>query len=212
VPRQMVIRDARFPTVTTMSLESRPAGQTSCVIARWRTCFSAPLARCTRPSARVRTSPWRTSPFASSWPNVTEFPSAQWTGQQIIEAFPEDTAPRYMSRDRDGIYGDQFRGRVEGIGIEEVLTAPRSSWQNPYAERHVGSVRRECLDQVIVLGERHLHRVLKSHFACYHRSRTHLSLGKDAPDTREACPSGMGEIVELPEVGGLHHRYERLAA
>jgi Integrase core domain. len=143
--------------------------------------------------------------------NVTEFPSAQWTGQQIIEAFPEDTAPRSMIRDRDGIYGDQFRGRVEGIGIEEVLTAPRSPWQNPYAEHLVGSVRRECLDHVIVLGERHLHRILKSYFAYYHRSRTHLSLGKDAPDTREVSPS-MGEVGELPEVSGLHHRYERLAA
>jgi transposase InsO family protein len=144
--------------------------------------------------------------------NVTEFPSAQWTGQQIIEAFPEDTAPRYMTRDRDGIFGDQFCRRVEGIGTEEVLTAPRSPWQNPYAERLVGSVRRECLDHVIVLGEQHLHGILKSYFAYYHRSRTHLSLGKDAPDTRDVCPPSMGEIVELPEVGGLHHRYERRAA
>src|SRR5450759_878645 len=101
--------------------------------------------------------------------NVTEFPSAQWTGQQIIEAFPADTAPRYMIRDRDGIYAEQFRRRIEGIGIEEVLTAPQSPWQNPYAERLVGSVRRECLDHVIVLGQRHLHRILKSYFAYYHR-------------------------------------------
>ena len=144
--------------------------------------------------------------------NVTEFPSAQWTGQQIIEAFPEDTAPKYMIRDRDGIYGDQFRRRVEGIGIEEVLTAPRSPWQNPYAERLVGSVRRECLDHVIVLGERHLHRILKSYFAYYHRSRTHLSLGKDAPEPRAVHPPSMGQVVALSEVGGLHHRYERLAA
>jgi putative transposase len=110
--------------------------------------------------------------------NVTELPSAPWTGQQIIEAFPEDTAPGYMIRDRDQIYGDQFRRRVGGIGIDEVLTAPRSPWQNPYAERLVGSVRRECLDHVIVLGEQ---------------------------------PS-MGKVVALPEVGGLHHRYERIAA
>jgi putative transposase len=144
--------------------------------------------------------------------NVTEFPSAQWTGQQIIEAFPEDTAPTYMIRDRDGIYGGQFRRRVEGIGIEEVLTAPRSPWQNPYAERLVGSVRRECLDHVIVLGEQHLYRILKSYFAYYHRSRTHLSLGKDAPEPRPVHPPSMGKVVALPEVGGLHHRYERLAA
>jgi putative transposase len=134
--------------------------------------------------------------------NVTEFPSAPWTAQQIVEAFPQDTAPRFMIRDRDGIFGDQFRRRVQGLGIEEILTAPRSPWQNPYAERLVGSVRRECLDHVIVLGERHLRGILKSYFAYYHRSRTHLSLSKDAPVPREV----------LPEVGGLHHRYERLAA
>ena len=144
--------------------------------------------------------------------NITEFPSVRWTGQQIIEAFPEDTALRYMIRDRDGIYGEQYRRRVEGIGIEEVLTAPRSPWQNPYAERLVGSVRRECLDHVIVLGKHHLYRILKSYFSYYHRSRTHLSLGKDAPESRPVHPPSMGKVVALPEVGGLHHRYERLAA
>jgi len=144
--------------------------------------------------------------------NVTDHPSAAWTAQQIIEAFPEDTAPKYMIRDRDGIYGDQFQRRVAGIGIEEVLTAPQSPWQNPYAERLVGSVRRECLDHVIVLGEQHLYRMLKSYFAYYHRSRTHLSLGKDAPQSRSVQPPAMGKVVALPEVGGLHHRYERLAA
>ena len=117
-----------------------------------------------------------------------------------------------MIRDRDGIYGDQFCRRVEGLGIEEVLTAPRSPWQNPYAERLVGSVRRECLDHLIVLGEQHLRRILKSYFSYYHRSRTHLSLGKDAPEPRSIRAPAMGKIVELPEVGGLHHRYERLAA
>jgi putative transposase len=98
------------------------------------------------------------------------------------------------------------------MGIEEVLTAPHSPWQNPYAERLVGSVRRECLDHVIVLGERHLHRILKGYFAYYHKSRAHLSLGKDAPEPRAVQPPSMGKIVELPEVGGLHHRYERRAA
>jgi hypothetical protein len=142
----------------------------------------------------------------------TEFPSAAWTAQQIIEAFPEDTAPEHMIRDRDGIYGDQFRRRVEGMGIEEVLTAPRSPWQNPHAERLVGSIPRECLDYVIVLGERHLHRILTSYFLYYHRARTHLSLGKDAPEPRSVQPPSMGDIVELDEVGGLHHRYERRAA
>jgi transposase InsO family protein len=101
---------------------------------------------------------------------------------------------------------------VQGLGIEEVLTAPRSPWQNPYVERLVGSIRRECLDHVVVLNERHLRRILTSYFAYYHRSRTHLSLGKDAPEPRAVQPPSMGQIVELPEVGGLHHRYERRAA
>jgi putative transposase len=144
--------------------------------------------------------------------NVTEHPSALWTAQQIVEAFPEDTAPRYMIRDRDGIYGETFRRRVESMGIKEVLTAPQSPWQNPYAERLVGSIRRECLDHVIVLGERHLHRILRSYFAYYHRSRTHPSLGKDTPEPRAVQPASRGDIVALPEVGGLHHRYERRAA
>jgi transposase InsO family protein len=144
--------------------------------------------------------------------NVTEHPSAQWTAQQIVEAFPEDTAPKYMIRDRDGIYGDRFRRRVQGLGIEEVLTAPQSPWQSPYVERLVGSVRRECVDHVIVLDERHLRRILTAYFAYYHKSRTHLSLGKDAPEPRAIHPPSMGRIVELSEVGGLHHRYERLAA
>ena len=117
-----------------------------------------------------------------------------------------------MMRDRDGIYGDYFRRRVESFGIEEVLSAPRSPWQNPYVERLVGSIRRECLDHVIVLNERHLRRILTAYFVYYHRSRTHLSLGKDAPEPRAVQPPSMGEIVELPEVGGLHHRYERRAA
>ena len=144
--------------------------------------------------------------------NVTDGPGAQWTAQQVVEAFPEDTAPKYIIRDRDGIYGAYFKRRVESLGIEEILTAPRSPWQNPYVERLVGSIRRECLDHVIVLNEHHLRRILTAYFAYYHRSRTHLSLGKDAPEPRAVQPPSMGQIVELPEVGGLHHRYERCAA
>jgi len=144
--------------------------------------------------------------------NVTERPGAAWTAQQIIEAFPEDTATKYMVRDRDGIYGDQFRRRVSGIGINEVLTAPRSPWQNPYAERLVGSVRRKCLDHMIVLGEQHLRRILTAYSSYYHKSRTHLSLHKNAPETRAVHPPSMGAIVEIPDVGGLHHHYERRAA
>jgi len=144
--------------------------------------------------------------------NVTSHPVAQWTAQQIVEAFPEDTAPKYMIRDRDGIYGKRFHGRVEGMGIEQVLTAPQSPWQNPYAERLVGSIRRECLDHVIVLGELHLYRILKSYFDYYHRSPTHLALGKDPPEPRPVQPPTMGKVVAPPEVGGIHHRYERRAA
>jgi putative transposase len=116
--------------------------------------------------------------------NVTEHPTAEWTAQQIIEAFPEDTTPRYLIRDRDGVYGSYFRNRVRGMGIHEVLTAARSPWQNPFAERLIGSIRRECLNHVIVLGERHLKWILQRYFCYYLNSRTHLSLEKDAPNPR----------------------------
>ena len=107
--------------------------------------------------------------------NVTEHPTAAWTAQQILEAFPDDTAPRYLIRDRDPIYGECFRHRLRDLGTSEVLTAPPSPWQNPFAERRVGSIRRECLDHRIVLGEKHLRRILKSYFDYYLGSRTHLS-------------------------------------
>jgi putative transposase len=116
--------------------------------------------------------------------NVTKHPTAAWTAQQIIEAFPEETPPRYLLRDRDQIYGQEFRRRVVGMKIEEVITAARSPWQNPFVERIIGSIRREYLDHVIVLSENHLRRILKSYFEYYHRSRTHLSLAKDAPEPR----------------------------
>jgi putative transposase len=144
--------------------------------------------------------------------NVTEHPTAAWAAQQILEAFPEDTAPRYLIRDRDQIYGEGFRHRLRDMDINEVLTAPQSPWRNPFAERLVGSIRRECVDHVIVLGEKHLRRILKSYFAYYLGSRTHLSLAKDAPTTRVVQGPEAGQIVEIPQVGGLHHRYERRAA
>ena len=144
--------------------------------------------------------------------NVTDHPTAAWTAQQIIEAFPWDTAPRYVLRDRDRIYGDDFTGRIHGMNIRDVLIAPRSPWQNPYVERVIGSIRRECLDQVFVLGERHLRRILSSYLGYYHTARTHLSLDKDAPDHRPVQPSHTGKVVALPHVGGLHHQYVRLAA
>jgi putative transposase len=144
--------------------------------------------------------------------SVTEHPTAQWTGQQIIEAFPWDTAPEYLLRDRDAVYGRQFQGRVKSLGIEEVLTAPRSPWQNAFVERVIGSIRRDCLDHVVVLNERHLKGMLTGYFNYYHRWRTHLSLEMDSPESRSVQPPALGTVVQLPEVGGLHHHYERLAA
>jgi putative transposase len=144
--------------------------------------------------------------------NVTEHPNAAWTAQQVVDTFPDDSAPTYLLRDHDGIYGPAFRQRVKGMGICEILTAPHSPWQNPFAERLIGSIRRECLDHVLVLSERHLHRILTRYFAYYHRARTHLSLDKDAPDRRPIEPPELGRVIQIPEVGGLHHRYVRRAA
>jgi putative transposase len=144
--------------------------------------------------------------------HITEHPTAQWTAQQVVSAFPWDETPRYLRRDRDCIYGASFRQRVQHRGIEEVLIAPRSPWQNPYVERLIGSIRRECLDHVIVLHERHLQRLLTRYFAYYHRWRTHLSLAMDCPEPRPAHAPGGGRVVAVPEVGGLHHHYERRIA
>ena len=144
--------------------------------------------------------------------NVTEHPTAHWTAQQLIDAFPDDSGPSYLLRDRDQIYGEHFRRRVKGMSIEEVVIAPHSPWQNAFAERLIGSIRRECLNHVLVLGERHLRRILTGYFAYYHQARTHLALAKDAPDVRPVEPASAGRIVQLPEVGGLHHRYLRQAA
>jgi hypothetical protein len=143
---------------------------------------------------------------------VTANPTAAWVAQQIREAFPWNTTPRHVIRDRDGVYGGVFRARVSAMGIEEVATAPRSPWQNALVERAIGSIRWECLDHVIVLNEWHLRRILASYLDYYHRSRTHLSLEKDAPNGRPVQPAGAGKIVAFPQVGGLHHRYARLAA
>jgi hypothetical protein len=144
--------------------------------------------------------------------NVTAHPTSEWTAQQITEAFPWGPAPRYLLHDRDSIYGDVFRQRVRGMAIREVLTAPRSPWQSPYAERLIGSIRRACLDHLLVFNESSLRQTLKLYFNYYHGARTHLSLEKDAPETRPVQPPEMGSVIELPEVGGLHHRYERRAA
>jgi transposase InsO family protein len=144
--------------------------------------------------------------------NVTAHPTAKWAAQQIAEAFPWDTAPRYLLRDRDGIYGSAFQKRVGSMGITEVKTAPRSPWQNPFVERLIGSIRRECLDHVIVLSDRHLKRILTEYLRYYHRYRTHLSLDMDCPETRSVQGKEMGKVLAFPEVGGLHHHYERKKA
>ena len=144
--------------------------------------------------------------------NVTAHPTAEWTAQQLREAFPFDQIPRYLLRDRDGIFGRAFRKDVKAMGIEEVLSAPHSPWQRAFVERVVGTIRRECLDHVIVISEASLYRHLKSFVAYYHESRTHLSLDKDAPEIRPVQTADVGTIVAIPQVGGLHHRYERRAA
>jgi transposase InsO family protein len=144
--------------------------------------------------------------------NVTAHPTAEWTGQQVREAFPFAQLRRYLLRDRDAIFGPDFREQLRDMGICEVLSAPRSPWQRAYVERLIGSIRRECLDHVIVLHETSLRRTLKSYFEYYHRSRTHLSLEKDAPEPRAIQPPEIGSIVTVPQFGGLHHRYERRAA
>ena len=143
---------------------------------------------------------------------VTANPTAAWVAQQITEAFPWDSAPRTVIRDRDSVYGALVRARIKAMGIEEVVTAPRSPWQNPFVERMIGSIRRECLDHLIVIDERRLRCILASYFDDYHRSRTHLSLGKDSPVPRPVESAKAGEVIALPSVDGLHHRYERLAA
>jgi putative transposase len=144
--------------------------------------------------------------------NVTEHPTAMWTAQQMSEAFPDDAAPRWLLRDRDAIYGDPFRRRVASMGIGEVISSPSSPWQNPYAERLIGSIRRECLDDMIVLGERHRRRVLARYMSYDHGARTHLSLEKDTPAPRRIQAPTEGRVVAFAEVGRLHHRYERRAA
>jgi transposase InsO family protein len=143
--------------------------------------------------------------------NVTEHPTAEWTSQQLVEAFPWEPPPKYLLRDRDAIYGSHFRKRVRSLGMKECPIAPRSPWQNPYVERVIGSIRRECLDHIVVLNERHLKRILRSYFAYYHQWRPHRSLEMDSPDGRSIHPPKMGEVIEFPAVDGLHHTYLRKA-
>jgi putative transposase len=144
--------------------------------------------------------------------NVTEHPTAQWTAQQLVEAFPFDKAPRYLLRDGDAIFGRQVQRRIRSLGMKEIITAPASPWQNPYVERVIGSIRRELLDHVIVLNERHLKRLLSCYLDYYHPWRTHRSLAGDSPDHRSMRSAKPGHVVEFPVVQGLHHYYLSKAA
>jgi putative transposase len=138
--------------------------------------------------------------------NVTAHPTAEWTAQQLREAIPFEQIPRYLLRDRDKIFGDEFGRQVRDMNIEEVLSTPRSPWQRAYVDRLIGSIRRECLDHVIVGNETSLHRILTAYFSYYHATRPHLSLEKDSPETRKVHPPELGRVLSVPQVGGLHHR------
>ena len=144
--------------------------------------------------------------------NATEHPTAAWTGQQVIEAVGLNDAPKYLLRDRDAIYGALFNRKTASVGLNEAVTAPRSPWQNPYVERVIGSIRRECLNHTIILGERHLRRVIGNYVHYYNNARTHLSLEKDAPSRRSVHRPEAGSIVSRRHCGGVHHEYLRAAA
>src|SRR5262249_14972170 len=142
------------------------------------------------------------------WLGVTASPTAEWIARQLTEACGWDAAPDYIVRDRDCAYCDDFVRRLHAMGIRDRPTAPRSPWQNAYAERLIGSIRREILDHVVVLGERHLRHILHSYMTYYNEARTHLSLNKDAPIPREIRT--VGRIIATPYLGGLHHQYIRI--
>jgi transposase InsO family protein len=142
------------------------------------------------------------------WFEVTRHPTAEWLARQITEAFPWSSAPAYLVRDNDRAYGDVFRSRVRAMGIRDRPISPGSPWQNAYVERLIGTVRRECLDQMLVFGETHLRQILSAYVAYYNEVRTHLALGKDAPLGRAVQRSGA--IVAIPILSGLHHHYVRI--
>ena len=142
------------------------------------------------------------------WINVTANPTGEWVARQITEAFPWDEAPRHLIRDRDRIYGSVVTRRLRAMGIRDKPTAPASPWQNAFAERLIGSIRRECLDHIVVFGEAHLRRILRSYAHYYNSIRTHRSLNKDAPVTRQI--QRIGSIKSHAILGGLHHRYVRV--
>jgi transposase InsO family protein len=142
------------------------------------------------------------------WMGVTAHPTAEWIARQVVEACGWEPVPSYILRDRDQAYGKAFTRRICAMGIRDRPTAPRSPWQNAYAERLIGSIRRECTDHIVVLGEQHLRHILLSYLNYYNTLRTHLSLGKDAPVPRAVQAAGM--ILPRPILGGLHHQYFRV--
>jgi transposase InsO family protein len=142
------------------------------------------------------------------WLGVTTHPTAEWIARQLTEAIGWEPAPEYLIRDRDRVYGDVFARCVRAMGIRDKPAAPRSPWQNGHTERLIGSIRRECLDHVVIFGERHLRHVLLSYMQYYNGIRTHLALGKDAPLSRRVQP--VGWIISTAILGGLHHHYVRI--
>jgi transposase InsO family protein len=142
------------------------------------------------------------------WFEVTRHPTAEWLARQITEAFPWASAPTYLVRDNDRAYGHAFRSRLRAMGIRDRPISPGSPWQNPYVERLIGTVRRECLDRVLIFGEAHLRQILSSYANYYNEVRTHLSLGKDAPLGRAVQQTGV--VVAIPILSGLHHHYVRI--
>ena len=142
------------------------------------------------------------------WFGVTAHPTAEWIANQLTEACGWEQVPQYLIRDRDGAYGEVFIRRLRSMGIRDRPTSPRSPWPNGYAERLIGSIRRECVDHIVVFGERHLRHVLLLYMNYYNETRTHLSLNKDAPSSRAA--EAVGHIICRPILGGLHHRYARI--
>jgi transposase InsO family protein len=144
--------------------------------------------------------------------NVTEHPTAEWTARQLLEVCGLEEAPRYVIRDRDQVYGERFSRQAKTLDIRAAVIAPRSPWQNAYAERVIGSIRRECLDHVVVMGERHLLGIPSKYVDYYNGTRTHLSRAKDAPRSRSVQLPSQGRVVKVPRVGGLPHEYLRRAA
>jgi transposase InsO family protein len=139
---------------------------------------------------------------------VTSNPTAEWIAGQVTEAFPWNEAPKHLIRDRDGAFGTAYTRRIRAMGIRDHPIATRSPWQNGHVERLIGSIRRECLDHLVVSGEAHLRGILKTYASYYNEVRTHLSLGKDAPHFRR--PQRVGTIVARPILGVLHHQYVRV--